>query len=311
MSLDVDWQIRLAAFDQVRAMRGPDGLVSAADLNGGFMFDGQRIALWSDQRGIWRPTQLRDAGGAALTVFTSPVVKGKRRPYDDQVASDEPRFVYRYQGDNPNQWDNVAVRRAMEMQRPLLYLYGVSKGIYHPIFPCYVTGEDPTQLAFFLASDAVANLDANAPTIFTPAHELRRAYATRAVKVRIHQETFSQMVVSAYNTSCAVCRIKHKELLDAAHILPDRDERGRPEVPNGLALCKIHHAAYDANILGITPDYKVEIRLDVLKERDGPMLQHGLQEMHHSPLNVPRSTVLRPNKDYLDERYQAFRRDAA
>ncbi|MGI8867651.1 MAG: HNH endonuclease [Mycobacteriales bacterium] len=52
----------------------------------------------------------------------------------------------------------------------------------------------------------------------------------------------------AYETRCAVCRIGHRELLDAAHILPDTHPRGEPVVPNGLALCKIHHAAYDRNI---------------------------------------------------------------
>jgi putative restriction endonuclease len=64
-------------------------------------------------------------------------------------------------------------------------------------------------------------------------------------------------------------------------------------VPSGSAQAD----AYDANVVGITPDYKVEIRLDVLRERDGPMLQHGLQEMHNVPLSVPRATTLRPNRD--------------
>jgi hypothetical protein len=35
------------------------------------------------------------------------------------------------------------------------------------------------------------------------------------------------------------------ELLDAAHILPDGHPKGEPVVPNGLALCKLHHAAFD------------------------------------------------------------------
>jgi putative restriction endonuclease len=62
--------------------------------------------------------------------------------------------------------------------------------------------------------------------------------------------------------------------------LDGRHERpGLPEVPNGLALCKIHHSAYDVNILGVSPDYRVHIRADVLREHDGPMLRWGLQEM--------------------------------
>jgi len=79
-------------------------------------------------------------------------------------------------------------------------------------------------------------------------------------------------------TRCAICRLRHENLLDAAHILEDRHERGLPEVPNGLALYKIHHSAYDVNILGVSPDYRVHIRADVLREHDGPMLRWGLQE---------------------------------
>jgi putative restriction endonuclease len=69
-----------------------------------------------------------------------------------------------------------------------------------------------------------------------------------------------------------MCRLRHTPLLDAAHILPDRDERGNPEIPNGLSLCKIHHSAYDVGILGVDPDCRIHLRSDVLEEHDGPML---------------------------------------
>jgi putative restriction endonuclease len=99
-----------------------------------------------------------------------------------------------------------------------------------------------------------------------------KAYATAAVKVRLHQHRFRELVVAAYGERCTVCRLHHAELLDAAHILEDRDVRGRPEVPNGLALCNIHHGAYDASIMGVAPDRRIHIRADILKEIDGPML---------------------------------------
>ena len=73
--------------------------------------------------------------------------------------------------------------------------------------------------------------------------------------------------------------LHHGSLLDAAHIVPDTEPAGIPTTPNGLALCKIHHAAYDQNMLGVSPDYKVSINREVLAEVDGPMLKHGLQEM--------------------------------
>lgn len=49
-------------------------------------------------------------------------------------------------------------------------------------------------------------------------------------------------------------RLRHADLLDAAHVLPDTHPPGIPVVPNGLARCKIHYAAYDRNILGVRPN---------------------------------------------------------
>ena len=78
----------------------------------------------------------------------------------------------------------------------------------------------------------------------------------------------------------------------------DRHERGLPEVPNGLALCKIHRSAYDVNILGISPDYRVHIRADILDEHDGPMLRWGPQEMNGARIVVPTSDAQQPIKDF-------------
>jgi putative restriction endonuclease len=97
-------------------------------------------------------------------------------------------------------------------------------------------------------------------------------------------------------------------LLDAAHIVPDSEEGGIAAVRNGLALCKIHHAAYDSGVLGIRPDLVVQIRADLLEEVDGPMSEHGLKGRHGHPLMaVPRARVERPDPELLDRRYAAFR----
>jgi len=76
--------------------------------------------------------------------------------------------------------------------------------------------------------------------------------------------------------------------------------------PTGLALCKIHHAAYDVNIIAGRPDYLVEIRHDILHEIDGPMLRHGLPEMHGAAIHVPRPPDQRPDRARLEFRYEQF-----
>jgi putative restriction endonuclease len=104
-----------------------------------------------------------------------------------------------------------------------------------------------------------------------------------------------------------MCRLRHEELLDAAHILPDTHPLGLPTVSNGLALCKLHHAAFDVNIVGVRPDLVLEVRHDVLAEIDGPMLQHGLQGLQGNRLVVPHAVTNQPNAAFLEERYEQFR----
>ena len=197
------------------------------------------------------------------------------------------------------------MRRAYLLGLPLIYLYGIIPGKYEALFPCMVTADVPGELAFHVMADRAASLAA--PSGQAAEATADRAYATRDVKVRLHQRRFRELVVHAYQVRCAMCRLAHGELLDAAHILPDKDERGRPEVPNGLCLCKIHHAAYDANIVGVDPEYRVHVRRDVLEEHDGPMLEYGLQKLQDQAIVKPRSRALWPRAEYLEERFGRFR----
>jgi putative restriction endonuclease len=304
-SLDLDWRLRLAAFDALRRLTEPaGGIITRQQMTDGFTIEGERVPFALRARGIWKPARL-GSDGVALSITTASIRRGVTPRYDDQIGSDHDWLEYRYQGKDANAADNRAVRRAGELGRPLIYFYGVGPGRYEAVFPVYVVGDDRAGLTFRIAADApgighdrLMHGGGEAPL---------KAYATRAVKKRLHQDRFRELVVAAYGERCTVCRLHHAELLDAAHILEDRDVRGRPEVPNGLALCKIHHGAYDANIMGIAPDRRIHIRGDILKEIDGPMLLHGLQQMHGTLIHVPGSAALRPKAEYLEERFERFR----
>jgi len=130
-------------------------------------------------------------------------------------------------------------------------------------------------------------------------------YVERLTRMRLHQPLFRSRVLRAYQTTCAICRLRHASLLDAAHIVTDA-AGGQPVVTNGLALCKIHHAAYDQYLLSVTPTYRVAIAPSVLRERDGPMLLHGLQEAHGWSIQLPRRRAEHPDRDALAERHATF-----
>jgi putative restriction endonuclease len=292
---DLDTRMRSAMFahlDKVRAAH-PSGIPSEAVNT--FVFEGTQIRLIV-QPGIRKPAVL----SAALTIRTTYTPDGADAPYDDGMAEDG-SLRYKWRGTDPHQADNVALRNAMSRGVPLAYFVPVSKGVYEAVYPVYLVDEDPVTHSFGVD---VGLLGASADSTMEP--DTRR-YARRLTLQRLHQVIFRPKVLQAYGSRCALCQLRHAPLLDAAHILPDTHERGTPVVPNGMAMCKIHHAAYDANILGIRPDRVVEIRQDVLEEIDGPMLRHGLQEMHGSVLYLPHARRDHPDPDRLEERYEQFR----
>jgi putative restriction endonuclease len=174
------------------------------------------------------------------------------------------------------------------------------------IWPAYVVGDRPDALTFEIEVDDPAHARLSHQGV-SELDEGRRRYLTSITRRRLHQRSFRERVLAAYGNSCAICRLQHAELLESAHIVPDSEPWGDPVVSNGLALCRLHHAAFDKYIIGIRPDHVIEVRPDVLGEEDGPMLVHGLQEIHETILRVPRDSRLQPDPDRLEWRYQRFR----
>ncbi len=240
-------------------------------------------------RGIWNPRDLR----ATLSIVSSP-----NGPYDDHEL-DGALFRYSYRAGSV-EGDNTKLRLAKDLELPLILLRKIDTGYYAPVFPVYVIDDDSRARQFVLALDSVARV------LGASESPLERAYAERIVKQRLHQAEFRGRVLRAYDTQCAVCNLRLGRLLEAAHIVADRDEAGDPVVTNGLSLCKIHHAAYDADLLGISPRYVVEVNHLLLQQIDGPMLRHGLQEMHQRPLTVPARRRERPDIERLAIRYEMF-----
>jgi|SRR5215470_7866510 len=292
---DLDARMRLAMFahlDRVSAAH-PDGIPSKV-INS-FAFEGRSVPLIV-QSGIRKPAEL----SAALTIRTAYTPPGGQAPYEDEVDY-EGNLRYKWRGTDPGHSDNRALREAMRRGAPLAYFYPIARGVYHAIYPVYMVEEDTTRHEFAVV------LNENPDDVPAADRVAERHYSRDLTLRRLHQAVFRPKVLRAYQNQCALCRLRHPPLLDAAHILPDHHHRGDPVVPNGLAMCKIHHAAYDANIIGIRPDCVVEVRGDILTEIDGPMLRHGLQEMHGTAILLPRSRNDRPDPTRLDERWEQFR----
>ncbi len=293
--------LRLAAFKWLEEQVAINGdVLPRTLLTDGFYHNGERITFLGPQ-GIWKPK----AFDVPLSITT--IIEG---PYKDSF-SDDGLLLYRYRGTDINHRDNLGLRKAMQNQIPLIYFNNVLKGRYHAIWPVYISGDDSASLTFTVAADDMSYIKKSEEFLYTKVSDsvidiTRREYITSQVKIRLHQRSFREKVLAAYDCRCTLCKLQHRELLDAAHIIPDSDPDGEPHVTNGLSLCKLHHAAFDSNIIGIRPDYTIEVRKDILLENDGPMLQHGIKEMHNNKIILPTSKISHPDKALLERRYDLF-----
>jgi putative restriction endonuclease len=291
MDSEVEFELRRLIFQRLAEIADERGVVTRNELEA-LQVGGEPRRVIDRSRGIWNPQNML----ATLSVISNPA-----GPYADAHVSDS-LFAYDYRAGSAN-GDNKKMRRAYELGLPIILLRTIRPGVFVPVFPVYVVADDMANRQFMLA------LDEGLRFVSDPLHlkPIEREYAVRAIKQRLHQPEFRGRIMFAYKQSCTVCTLKHGKLLDAAHIISDDKPHGVPVVDNGLSMCKIHHAAYDANLLGISPDYVVKINADLMDEIDGPMLRHGLQEMDGRSIAVPKRLADRPSRERLAERFGEFK----
>lgn len=297
-----DPAVRSAAIAHLERIAGPDHIVTSDQLRAGFSYLGERIPLINPQRGIFKPRRLQWLL-SIRTVFPKP---GAKVWYDDQRSAHQQIYRsidavdYAFMGTDPHAADNQWLREAMEAGIAVIYFVGVSPGKYM-FFRTRITGWDAASLSArvsFLVSitDAAAVTDVVA----------ERRHAMRTVKQRLHQATFREAVIGAYSGRCALSGLPEPMLLDAAHIVADGDEKlGQPVIPNGIPLSKIHHAAFDAHLIGIDPDYRLHVASRLMDQRDGPLLE-SLKALDGRPLHLPRRERDYPDRNRLSIRYGEF-----
>src|ERR1700730_12689365 len=283
-----DAQLRQAAFshvDRLAMLRG--GILDSADLAGGVEFGGERIPLINPQRGIFKPRQMAHL----LSIKTVFPRRGARVWYDDQrearrqIYAGDDVVNYQFMGTDPNSADNRWLLDAMQQQIPVIYFLGTSPGRYQPIIPTFIVGWYPERLRVQLAFGALVGASAQA----VPPDAPERRYALRQGKARLHQASFREAVPAAYGGRCAISHLPEPRLVDAAHIVMDTDEQlGQPIVSNGLPLTKIHHAAFDAHLIGIDPDFRIHVSDRLLEIHDGPFLELGLKSIAGTLIDRPR-----------------------
>lgn len=134
----------------------------------------------------------------------------------------------------------------------------------------------------------------------TVADQARRV-VLQTVARRVRSASFRSRVLAAYEGACTICGLQ-MELVEAAHVVPVAVPEGTDETSNGLALCPLHHRAYDAGLIGIAPDYRVVLnaaRMDLLRQRGLAGGEESLLARVGKLIVLPKEEGARPKSEYL------------
>lgn len=295
-----DNAIRQAAFARLLELeREHRDSIPAAKINEGFVYGARKIAFKS-QPGIFKPAVMEQH--SALSITTTP-----KSPYDDRETDDE--WLYAYRKGSVDSNDNRLLRNAMANQVPVIFFLWTtdSPRAYEAIWPCWIVDDRPEERCVRVQAGRHFVPDLSDPTLVPRDDEIERRYVTREVRTRVHQQRFRRAVLRAYREHCLICRLREPGLLDASHIVGDANAKGVAKVSNGMALCAIHHRAFDAMLMTIDPDYRVRVSERLLEDSDGPMLEHGIKDFHgKEAMYLPRLAADRPDRDALEERLTKF-----
>lgn len=301
-----DEHFRAAAFARVTQLAqifGDDIPWSAIATGAGAA--GETFLLANKAVGIFRP---RKMSRGILSIKTTKPRKGRINVYEDRESEDGD-FVYSLQGSDPGNHFNRSLAEAHEDRTPFIYFHAVAAGVYKAIFPCYVSAIDTETMTcrVTVGVESVAAYQRQPQGLYHFPSEIDRRYAVREAKVRLHQATFREMVLSAYSRKCAMTGLPVPELLEAAHIIPDAHEQGEASVSNGICLSKIHHRAFDANLIGVDPDFRVVVSERLLVISDGPVLEEGIKALNGGRISLPADKELWPKREFLEQRHAEFK----
>ena len=308
---DRDRRIRLKAIEHVTALQRRFKSLAWGQIRGGFEFEGERIHLATKARGIFKPKQM----STLLSIKTVIPKPGLKVWYEDQHQANQAafeerdHFPYNFEGGGPDSHGNALLREAWEEKFPIIYFFPLRPSSYQPIVPAFIDGWDPVAAECRVCPGNLAlgspMIDQRLPSLFES--DVERRYSMRLTRQRLHQSLFHQAVLDAYGGRCTISGLPERRLLDAAHIVEDGNEKlGQPTVQNGLPLSNIHHTAYDSDLIGIDPDYRVHVSERLLELDDGPMLD-ALKGVDGSRIRLPGRREDYPDPLRLENRFERFR----
>lgn len=296
--------IRTAAAIAIENLIRQQGdIVPWSSIARGFNTGGEKIFFATQACGIFKPAQLND--GAALSIkSTRPSRAGRSAKYDDEIIEDG-MLHYKFQKTHPDNADNRLLKRAYQLQLPLIYFSGLADAVYQVFYPVFVNQIDTEGMeALMVWRTGEERQDPRSFVVNDPNYSLRQRTAAN----QLHLARSRASVLSAYNFRCAFSTLPIGSLLKATPIIYGADKRGVAAVNNAICMSVLHQAAFDAHLIGVTPTGEVELSR-LLNEPRHSMLRGQLSgSMSRNPkIHLPKLRKLWPDRDCLNERFKQFK----
>lgn len=131
----------------------------------------------------------------------------------------------------------------------------------------------------------------------------KRQEAIVSIKKKKRNSSFTRRVLTAYGHKCAVCNLQLK-LIDASHIVPVSEEYSTDETSNGIALCTLHHRAYDKSLITFNEKYQVihnKKRMQNLKDIGHDSGMDKFIRDLKPIINLPPTITDRPHAEYVKQ----------
>ena len=220
------------------------------------------------------------------TVFPRP---GARVWYDDQrdvhrqIFGGDETVDYAFMRQDPEAADNRWLREAFENKIPVIYFLGIAPGRYQAVYPCVYfrlerrcPGKRVSRLACRSRMHWPHQRTRLERRLCVACGDSGGFIRHHSAKPLLRPMTGVAPCPDCPNSGCSTPRTSFPTRMRGP---------GQPIVPNGLPLSKIHHAAFDAHLIGIDPDYRLHVSDRLLDQNDGPMLEvlKQLNGRSHSP----------------------------
>ena len=306
---DPEKRIRTAALLAIEKLSAHwHGRVPWSEIAKGFVFDGESVLFANRAKGIFKPKQMT----AALSIKSGVPRSGRPIWYRDQIGTsdhyDETGLMH-YELSRPGPADptNRALKETWKRNAPMIYFAGVAPTVYQAVFPVWIEDfRDDEGIALVSSADVVdLGLSSVAAAREMMPLEVRSSYSPRISRNRNHQAWFSARIKAAYGWRCSFSGLPIRKLLVGAHIVPDA-EGGPASVQNGICMSALHHVAFDTDLLGVDPDFRVHTSPRIREQNDGEILV-SLKNLDGAKIRLPDESTDLPSRDLLAQRFNQFR----